>query len=124
MEIGNRGRAGEGQRPASGHCVTTAQARDSGVYARSRWGGSIKQWVWQQDPEAESSHLELQATSRQCQLEVMSFKLSDLPGTDTLPSARPHLLKLPKQCHQLGTKCSNREQLKPYTYTHKIVYHL
>lgn len=61
--------------------------------------------AWGLELETASSHLELKGGSRETAV-VRAFKPSKPAPRDTLPLTRPHLPGLPKQCHQLGTKCS------------------
>lgn len=69
--------------------------------AGGRRYGSSKQ-------EAESLYLELHPGSRKTQLELaQGFQLAKLTNSDILSLAKPHLLNLPKQCHQLRTKFSS-----------------
>lgn len=61
-------------------------------------------------------------TSMRSELEMgKPFSSQNCPS-DVWPSAGPHLLDLPKQCHQLGTKCSYAQDmgetfLIPTTYS-------
>lgn len=58
--------------------------------------------------ETESVHLQWQAASRGSTLGMVGgFEPSEVDPSNRVPSARSHLLKPPKECHQLGTKQSN-----------------
>lgn len=71
--------------------------------AGGRRYGSSKQ-------EVESLYLELHPGSRETQLELaQGFQLAKLTNSDILSLEKPHLLNLPKQCHQLRTKFSSAQ---------------
>lgn len=58
----------------------------------------------------ESFCLEPQAQSRETELKMTPiFELSKLASSNTPLPVSPHLLNLPKQCHQLGTNSNVRD---------------
>lgn len=92
--------------------MTKVTCRRNNAFGVSFPEGYSSQWQVQhgrrqQEQEAESSHTELQLRSREYELEMGKTKTehSESARSDT----RPHLLNLPQQCHQLGTKCSNAQ---------------
>lgn len=70
----------------------------------SPWCGAK---AWQQKQEAEG-HLQPQARSRESKLETLNLGTLKASLQRHTPPTRPHLLNLPKQHHQLGTKHTNR----------------
>lgn len=70
-----------------------------------------RQWeAWCQEQKSENSPLELQAWSRENELEMAQVsKLSKPASSNIFSSSKPCLLNLSTQHHQLGTKCSNAQ---------------
>jgi hypothetical protein len=67
-------------------------------------------WFQKINKQAKRSHLEPQAQSRESDLGmVWYFETSKPPPTPSniLPRARPYLIDLQKQHHQLGNECSS-----------------
>lgn len=71
-------------------------------------------------PEAEGSHLQLQAWSGENKLEWQGpLKPQSPPPSETLPPTRPQLMNLTKQCHRLETKCSKAQNYGgQFSFTH------
>jgi hypothetical protein len=70
--------------------------------AHHHQGGKVwQQQTQQRQQQAESLLLKPQARSRKQEVGMVLDSKTPKPSlSDLLPSARPHLLSLPKQCHQ------------------------
>ena len=65
---------------------------------------------------AENSGRDLRARGRDITQEEWSFETAKPTPRDTPPPTRPHLLVLPKQFHQLGTKIKHMSLWEPFSF--------